>query len=322
MSDWRPSATIENLRHRAQLFDHIRDFFKQLDVLEVDTPVMSQCAVSDPFIDSFELNYCPVVGVDEQTYYLQTSPEYAMKRLLAAGSGAIYQMSKVFRNGEYGSRHNPEFTMLEWYQPGYDDHQLMDEVEALVVPILGLKSIERITYSDLFMRYLGFRPELVGVDRLVAETKKYVDITLQDDDPDTWLNLLISHVIEPQLKKVAAIFVTEYPASQAALAKVRQNSVGEWVAARFELFVNGVELANGYHELTDPQEQQKRLQIDQTHRERLQLPQRPLDYRLVEALEAGLPDCAGVALGVDRLLMLALNAGSIAEVIPFDYSKA
>jgi lysyl-tRNA synthetase class 2 len=130
MSDWRPSATIENLRHRAQLFNHIREFFKQLDVLEVDTPVMSQCAVSDPFIDSFELNYCPVVGVDERTYYLQTSPEYAMKRLLAAGSGAIYQMSTVFRNGEYGSRHNPEFTMLEWYQPGYDDHQLMDEGEA------------------------------------------------------------------------------------------------------------------------------------------------------------------------------------------------
>lgn len=322
MSDWQPSATIERLTQRAALFAYIRHFFQQLNVLEVDTPVMSQCAVSDPFIDSFELDYSPVVGIDTQKYYLQTSPEYAMKRLLAAGSGAIYQMGKVFRNGECGRRHNPEFTMLEWYQPGYDDQQLMDEVEALVQPVLGLTSIERVTYSDLFMRYLGFRPEQVELAELVAETKKHVDIELEDDDPDTWLNLLLSHVIEPQLVHVDAIFVTDYPASQAALAKVRLNGAGEQVAARFELFIKGVELANGYHELTDHQEQARRLRADQAQRGSLGLPQRPLDDRLVDALAAGLPDCAGVALGVDRLLMLASDATSIAEVIPFDHTRA
>ncbi|WP_415895192.1 elongation factor P--(R)-beta-lysine ligase [Neptuniibacter sp. PT34_22] len=322
MSDWQPSASIDNLRKRGELFGYIRDFFRQRGVLEVDTPVMSNCAVSDPFIDSIEVDYRETVGLEGRKLYLQTSPEYAMKRLLSAGSGPIYQMSKVFRNGEYGRRHNPEFTMLEWYRPGFDDADLIDEIEALIKPVLQLDQVERITYSDLFFRYLGFRPEEVVLEDLIKETRKHIDIELDDSDPDTWLNLLMSHVIEPQLEQVNAIFVMDYPQSQAALARVRRNAAGITVAARFELFVRGVELANGYYELTDSVEQKRRLEADQKQRSALDLPQRPLDTRLVDALEVGMPDCAGVALGVDRLLMLALQESSLANVIPFDLPRA
>ncbi|WP_415885862.1 EF-P lysine aminoacylase EpmA [Neptuniibacter sp. QD37_6] len=322
MNDWQPSASIDNLRKRGELFGYIRDFFKQRGVLEVDTPVMSNCAVSDPFIDSIEVDYRETLGAEGRQLYLQTSPEYAMKRLLAAGSGPIYQMSKVFRNGEYGRRHNPEFTMLEWYRPGFDDTDLIDEIEALIKPVLQLDQVERITYSDLFFRYLGFRPEEVVLEDLIKETRKHIDIELDDSDPDTWLNLLMSHVIEPQLEQVDAIIVMDYPQSQAALARVRKNSAGITVAARFELFVRGVELANGYYELTDSVEQKRRLDADQKQRATLDLPQRPLDTRLVDALEVGMPDCAGVALGVDRLLMLALRESSLANVIPFDLPRA
>lgn len=322
MTDWQPSASIDTLKQRAELFSYLRYFFKQRNVLEVDTPVMSNCAVSDPFIDSIEVNYHASVGQEPEPLYLQTSPEYAMKRLLAAGSGAIYQMSKVFRNGEFGNRHNPEFTMLEWYRPGMSDVDLMDEVEALVSPVLGLDKVERITYSDLFERHLGFRPEGKSAAALKSETLKHLEIQIDDNDKDTWLNLLMSHVIEPCLVHSGAVFVTDYPASQAALARIRKNEAGEAVATRFELFVKGVELANGYHELTDWQEQQKRLQADQAQRAELGLPQRPLDDRLVEALKAGMPDCSGVALGVDRLLMLALGVEKIAEVLPFDLTRA
>lgn len=322
MSDWQPSASIETLRARAELFRYIREFFQQRSVLEVDTPVMSHCAVSDPFIDSIELNYHASVGQERVPLYLQTSPEYAMKRLLAAGSGAIYQMSKVFRNGEYGNRHNPEFTMLEWYRPGMTDSELMDEISELVCPILDLAEIERVTYSDLFDRYLGIRPESLSATELKSETLKHLEIELDDEDRDTWLNLLMSHVIEPQLKQTQAVFVTDYPASQAALARLRTRQDGVEVAARFELFVNGVELANGYYELTDWQEQQSRLEADQQQRALLDLPQRPLDTRLVSALKAGMPECSGVALGVDRLLMLAQKSESIASVLPFDHTRA
>ena len=323
MSLWQPSASIEHLQKRAETVRFIRDFFYAREVLEVETPLMSSCAVSDPFIDSIEVEYTSFpADSDSEQFYLQTSPEYAMKRLLAAGSGPIYQLAKAFRNGELGRRHNPEFTMLEWYRPGFDDSALMDEIEALISPLLSLSGIERITYTELFQRHLGIDIEQMSAADLALETKNHVDIQLQDDDRDTWLNLLMSHVIEPQLTSVPALFVTEYPASQAALARVRLNDQQVPVAARFELFVRGVELANGYHELTDAAEQKKRLEADQAKRKEMALPERPLDYRLVDALSAGLPDCAGVALGVDRLLMLMLESESIADVISFDLPRA
>ncbi|MBY4676236.1 EF-P lysine aminoacylase EpmA [Marinobacterium arenosum] len=321
-SDWQPTASIDNLRRRAGIVADIRRFFAERSVLEVDMPVMSHCAVSDPFIDSIEVAYRAYPQAEAETLYLQSSPEYAMKRLLAAGSGAIYQLGKAFRNGEVGQRHNPEFCMLEWYRPGFDDQRLMDEVAALVEPILGLPPIERISYGELFERYLQIDPHRATATELAAEARRHLDVQMDDEDPDSWLNLLMSHVIEPRLAERGALFVCDYPASQAALAQVRKDHKGRPVAARFELFVNGIELANGYHELTDAAEQQRRLEADQRQRAALDLPQRPLEMRLVAALQQGLPDCAGVALGVDRLVMLALNTEQIGDVIAFPYPRA
>lgn len=320
---WQPTASIDNLRKRAAIMAQIRSFFAKRDVLEVEMPLMSQCAVSDPFLDTIETRYADYVGAACYPLYLQTSPEYAMKRLLAAGSGAIFHLGKAFRNGESGSRrHNPEFTMLEWYRPGLDDQQLMDEIADLITLILQLDSVERLSYTQVFKRFLNIDPHTANLQTLVAETRKHVDIDLDDDDRDTWLNLLMSHVIEPKLADLGAVFVYDYPASQAALAQVKTDALGQQVAARFELFVNGIELANGYHELTDAQEQKQRLLKDQKTREQQRLPQRPLEMRLVSALEAGIPDCAGVALGVDRLVMLALGVDSIQDVIAFPIDRA
>ncbi|MDF2181742.1 EF-P lysine aminoacylase EpmA [Neptuniibacter sp. CAU 1671] len=321
MSSWQPSASVEMLQQRAAILARIRAFFAQRQVLEVETPVMSHCAVSDPHIDSISVNY-QVAGDSAQTLYLQTSPEYAMKRLLAAGSGSIYQMGKAFRNGECGRRHNPEFTMLEWYRVGFTDTELMDEVEALVVPILGIERIERQSYVEIFQQYLNVDPTVMSADALKKLAAEYIDIDLDDPDPVTWLDLLFSHVIEPQLKTRDAVFVTDYPAAQAALARLKAGKHGQTVAARFELFVRGMELANGYHELTDAEEQALRFEADQAYRAVHGLPQRPLDMRVVDALENGLPDCSGVALGVDRLVLLALGAETLPEVLSFDFNRA
>ncbi|MBR9882344.1 MAG: EF-P lysine aminoacylase GenX [Oceanospirillales bacterium] len=319
-SDWRPGASMENLRARARMLALVREFFAQRAVMEVDTQLMSHCAVSDPFIDSIEVAFGAVPGNPEQKLYLQTSPEYAMKRLLAAGSGAIYQLAKVFRNGESGRRHNPEFTMLEWYRPGLSAEQLMDEVEALVADVIPGFSASRISYRALFQRELGIDPHLTGVDELRRLCRTHIDAPFDDDSRDTWLNILMSHVIEPRLQE--PVFVHGFPASQAALAEVVQDETGTPVATRFELFVRGIELANGYRELTDAKEQSRRLEQDQQQRAELQLPQRPLEKRLVAALEAGMPACAGVALGFDRLVMLALGAEHIEQVIPFTFERA
>lgn len=320
---WQPSASIEALVKRGQLFTGIRQFFLDRQVLEVDVPVLSQAAVSDPFIDTMEVAYQFFPGDQEQIYYLQSSPEYAMKRLLAAGSGCIYQMAKVFRNGEVGRKHNPEFTMLEWYRVGFDEFQLMDEVAALVSSLTGVKSFDKVSYHALFRKYLDLDISQVDNRHLAAKLAEFVEVseeTKRTTDTDGWLNLLMSHCIEPQL--TGAVFVYNYPASQAALARVKKDSDGNWVAARFELFVDGVELANGYRELTDASEQQRRFELDQQQRSQLSLVQRPVDSRLVKALENGLPDCAGVALGVDRLMMLALGKESISQILPFDFSRA
>jgi lysyl-tRNA synthetase class 2 len=316
---WQPSASIETLQQRAKALADIRFFFNERDVMEVDAPVLSMAAVSDPFIDSMVVNYQHHPDSDIHPYYLQSSPEYAMKRLLAAGSGCIYQMAKVFRNGEVGRKHNPEFTMLEWYRLGFNERDLMGEVSELVSSITGIDTFNGYTYQAVFEKYLGVDIVSATTAQLGEIMNQHVEVS-GEYDRDGWLNLLMSHCIEPQLK--GAVFIYDYPASQAALARVKQDEQGNTVAARFELFVNGVELANGYHELTDSSEQQRRFEQDINDRKALDLPQRPYDKRLVKALENGLPDCAGVALGVDRLLMLALNKSEISEVIPFDFSRA
>ena len=243
-----------------------------------------------------------------------------MKRLLAAGSGPIYQLAKVFRNGESGGRHNPEFSMLEWYRPGFDDHKLMDEVAALVQLTTGCGKSEKLSYRELFLRHLEIDPHSVSAEELQDVARGALAFSADLDSRDDWLNLLISHLIEPKLS--IPTFIYDYPASQAALAKIDLDEHGTPVARRFELYVNGIELANGYYELTDAQEQARRFDADQHQRQQMGLQPLPVDEKLVAALRSGMPDCAGVALGVDRLLMLATDSGHIDEVLAFPLSRA
>lgn len=319
MQDWQPSASIDALRARAKIIDRVRGFFAERAVLEVDTPCLSTAAVSDPQLQPFATDYIPDGSLVAQRLYLHTSPEYPMKRLLAAGSGCIWQLCKVFRNGETGGRHNPEFSMLEWYRLGFDHHRLMDEVDALVVGVLACAPAQRVTYASLFAQYLSLDIHQCGDDELARQGRQRCGFT-GDLPRDGWLNLLFSHCVEPQLQ--APTLVYAFPASQAALARVVAGDDEVPSAARFELFVQGMELANGYFELTDPKEQARRLHADQREREAMGVAALPVDTRLVDALEAGLPACAGVALGLDRLVMLALGAKRIDQVIAFSFERA
>jgi lysyl-tRNA synthetase class 2 len=316
---------LNSLRHRlalrAGLLERVRSFFGRRGVLEVQTPVLAAAAGTDPSIEPFQTCYRgPGTGA-ETTLYLQTSPEFHMKRLLAQGSGDIYQVMPVFRQGEYGRRHNPEFTLLEWYRLGFDHHRLMEEVAELVNFSLGRElAVEKITYPALFREQFGWDPLEVDLETLQA-TAAGLGIDAHGlERREQWLDLLMTLVIEPRLGRGRLTFVHDYPASQAALARL--NSQDPRVACRFELYMEGVELANGFHELTDPREQRARFEADNLERRRRGERELPVDLRLIAALERGLPDCAGVALGVDRLLMLAAGASSLSEVISFPFSKA
>jgi len=311
------------LRLRAKLLADVRAFFSQRDVLEVDTPVLSHAGNPDIYIESFRTHYQQ--GDHKQSLYLQTSPEFAMKRLLAAGSGSIYQICKAFRKGEQGRLHNPEFTLLEWYRTGFDHHQLMQEIEDLLI-FTGLlnkdETINKISYQALFERFTGFNPHLVE-HKTLTEYINDSDINLQsqqDLDKDELLALILTHVIEPAIRDEMFIMVYDYPASQASLAKIRQ---GEYpVAERFELYGNGVELANGFHELTDAQEQLQRFKHDQIRRETSGQEKTPLDKNLIDALTSGMEPCAGVAIGFDRLLMVAANKPALQDVLAFTFDHA
>ena len=243
-----------------------------------------------------------------------------MKRLLAFGSGPIYQLSRAFRNGESGRRHNPEFTMLEWYRPGFTLDALMDEVTALVSHVLGCVPPDRVTYSSLFMEHLSIDPLESSLEQLKACARERLDISFDSRHPDHWLDLLFSHCIEPAIQ--APLFIVNYPPSQAALAKVDIDHQGRSVARRFELVIAGMEIANGYQELTDVDEQRLRFQRDNHLRELSDLPVLPIDERLLAALEHGMPECAGVALGVDRLLMLKTGTDDISQVVSFPSGRA
>jgi lysyl-tRNA synthetase class 2 len=245
-----------------------------------------------------------------------------MKRLLAAGSGPIYQLGKVFRQGEAGRRHNPEFTLLEWYRPGFDHHALMDEVAVLVAPILGLQEVaERMSYRDAFIRYAAVDPFVASIAELRATAQHHgIEGFDAGEERDIWLDLILSHRIEPHLGEDRLCFLTEYPASQAALARLNPDNPA--VAERFELYYKGVELANGFHELGDSMEQCKRFEAELAERATQGREQPPMDERLLAALETGLPECAGVALGVDRLVMLAVGAESLDEVIAFSIERS
>ena len=321
------------LAARAALLARLRAFFAARGVLEVETPVLARTGSVTPALQPFSARYHPPAG-PPQRLFLHTSPEFAMKRLLAAGSGPIYQICKVFRDGERGRWHHPEFTLLEWYRPGWSLPQLMDEVAdvlrvALQQPALP---VARITYRDLFHTYLGIDPWLDPPERLrAAAIEQGISgadwLTL---DGDGWLDLLLVHCLEPQLGRRALTFVYNYPPSQAALARcVRETPISataaehtRLVAARFEVYSDGVELANGFDELTDAAEQRARFVAEQHARARLGLDPVPFDEALLHALAEGLPSAAGVAVGLDRVLMLATGATHIDETLAFPVERA
>ncbi len=310
--DWRPSATFDALRLRAKLLARIRRFFDSRGVLEVETPILGHATVTDPYIHSLRAG----------SLFLQTSPEYAMKRLLAAGSGPIFQICKAFRAEESGSRHNPEFTLLEWYRPGFDHHDLMDEVDLLIKEVVGSEDAERVTYEAVFQHHVGANPHWADAEELEragracgVSVQASSDVSRQD-----WLNLLMAQVIEPHLGESAPTFVYDYPADLAALARIRPGDPP--VAERFELYFRGTELANGYHELTDAREQRERFTRDIEIRRELGYDEVEPDPRLLSALEEGMPASAGVALGVDRLVMVAAFARTLGDVLSFPHDRA
>ena len=319
---WQPSADLSTLQKRAQLLKAIRAFFDAREVMEVDTQCLSLGSITDSHIEV--LTSQTRSQGEDLTYYLQTSPEFAMKRLLCAGSGSIYQLGKVFRAEEVGRRHSIEFTMLEWYRVDFDHWQLMDEIQQLLSVLLNDETLtcERLSYQLAFLRHTGLDPFTATLFQLQECAHEYTEYGLQEEDRDTLLELLFSSVVEPAIGQYTPCFIHSYPASQAALAKTHLDDKGQLVAARFELYWQGMELANGYHELTDANEQAKRFAEDKMTRIEMRLANRQFDERLISALAHGLPDCAGVALGVDRLLMLMCYKSHIAEVLPFAHNRA
>lgn len=339
-TDWQPTASLEVLRQRAVLIGTLRHAFEQAGYWEVETPILSQDIVVDAHLDPMIARYhsdrLPAdPHADGQKLYLQTSPEFAMKRLLAAGATAIYQITRVMRNGEFGERHNPEFTMAEWYRVGDDHHAQMDFTEHLVRQVfakakefrpdatIGQDPFERLTYNQAFERY-------AGCEVLNLEANEFIELasmhgiappeSLSPQDRDGWMTFLLSEIVEPELGIDHPTFLYDYPASQAALARVRDEDPP--VAERFELYWNGVELCNGYHELTDADELLCRIRKQNQLRETHQTRKLPETNRLLAAMRAGLPPCSGVALGVDRLIMVAMGKSTLSQVIAFPFDRA
>lgn len=317
-AEWQPTARLETLQLRARLYNEIRQFFAARQVLEVETPILSAGCVPEPMIEPFYTHYH---GSQVKRLFLQTSPELAMKRLLAAGSGAIFQITKVFRDGETGRWHQPEFSLLEWYRPGFNQEQLIQEVDELLQMLLQTAPAEPLSYCAVFETYTGLHPLNSSLSSLHEYVKPFGIQEVSSLDRDTCLQLILSHQIEPWLGQTCPTVIADFPASQAALARHKINQPE--LAERFEFYCQGVELANGFYELTDPIEQRQRFEQDLAKRQQLNLPIHPVDEQFLAALEAGLPDCAGVALGLDRLLMLKMGASHIHEVLtfPVDYAK-
>lgn len=313
---WKPSATMDNLRQRANLMAKLRQFFQARDYLEVETPIMARFGVTDVYLSNIKASF------RKKNYCLQTSPEYHMKRLLAAGSGSIFQIARVFRDDELGRWHNPEFTMLEWYRLDYKAEDLIAEVDALLQTILATKPSEHLTYQKAFtVHCAGIDPFHASIQDLKEALKMHQlegVLVETEEDRDQYLFLLMSHVVEPAFKAYQRpVVVTHFPPSQASLAAVEQG-----LALRFEFYYAGVELANGFQELCDPNVQKARFAKEVKERQRMQLEAVEIDTFLIEALAHGLPLCSGVALGVDRLFALAMGYDTIASVLAFDFSRA
>ncbi len=324
MSTWKPGCDHDQLIKRALVLAAIRDFFAEKSVLEVETPLLGITTGTDPQLDFF------VTQLDRdaknKALYLQTSPEFAMKRLLAAGSGSIFQICKAFRNGEIGRLHNPEFTILEWYRVGFDLEQLMQEVAELMFRLSDIfdiaLSIEKYSYSEIFNHYTDLDALNFDLDsyRSFAIRRNHTDAErLCGEQHSVWLDFIFSHEVQPFLGKTGMVMIHSYPACQAALAKI--NDFNPLIAERVELFMNGVELGNGYFELTDPAEQERRFKQELRLREQQNLPKVVIDEKFLASLQAGLPSCAGIAIGLDRLLMV-LNADTcLDEVLSFSHTR-
>ncbi|PKB89602.1 elongation factor P lysine(34) lysyltransferase [Ewingella americana] len=321
-ASWQPSAPIANLLKRAAILAEIRRFFADRGVLEVETPAMSQATVTDIHLVPFETRFVGPGAADGMTLYLMTSPEYHMKRLLAAGSGPIYQMGRSFRNEEAGRHHNPEFTMLEWYRPRYDMYRLMNEVDDLLQQVLDCDTAETLSYQQAFTRHLGVDPLSADKTELREAAAKLdlSNIADTEEDRDTLLQLLFTMGVEPHIGRDKPTFVYHFPATQAALAEI--STEDHRVAERFEVYYKGIELANGFRELTDSREQRQRFEQDNRKRTARGLPQHPVDNNLLDALAHGMPEGSGVALGVDRLIMIALGAESLSDVLAFPVTRA
>ncbi|MDX8129957.1 EF-P lysine aminoacylase EpmA [Methylomonas sp. BW4-1] len=317
---WQPSCPLEHLRTRAQMLAATRRFFEARDVLEVETPLLCPATGTDPQLDFFssQFNFPPT----RPTLFLQTSPEFAMKRLLADGSGSIYQICKAFRNGEAGRYHNPEFTILEWYRVGYDLRQLMAEVAELLLQLLqpfhAALPTKQISYQQLFLDATGLDPLVFcnsDYQAYAAANELPEAVDLCGDDHALWLDFIFSHCVQRTMDKDTIYLLHSYPAIQSSLARLHVDD--SRVSERFEVFINGVELGNGFYELADPQEQEARFDKEIAYRLSHDLPVVSKDEAFLQALKFGLPDCSGVAIGLDRLLMIALGSESISDVLAF-----
>ena len=316
-------AELEALRLRAAVNALFRLYFAERDVLEVETPILSEAGNTEPNIESFTTTFTGHSDAGSRTRWMRTSPEFPLKRLLAAGVGDCYELGRVFRNGEAGGRHNPEFTMLEWYRVGWDHLQLIEETVALVQRALGLirreAAVLSCTYRELFLEGLGIDPFTATETELRAPLSGH-RIDGEGLTRDDWLDLLITHRLQPTFPADRITVVRDWPASQCALARIRPGEPP--LAERFELYLGHHELANGYHELTDAVEQRQRFERDLRLREARIASLPTLDERLLDALAQGMPACAGVALGVDRLLMAMMGSERIADVLAYEFRKA
>ncbi len=311
MAFWQPTASLQTLRQRAEMLTALRAFFAERNVLEVDVPVLARAAVTDPNLESFMVHF---PSNKDEIRFLMTSPEFYLKRLLAAGSGAVYSVGHAFRAEENSARHQPEFVMLEWYRPEWILSSLREEVEALVTLFIDYP-VRHTSYRQLFMDAFSLDPHVVSLGELKKISHEKLSPAFDSDDRGVWLDLLFSHLIEPQLHGL--VFVEHFPVAQAALAKTLEDAWGNTVADRFELYINGVEIANAYQEETNAAVLEQRFARDlATRKQRGQyLPE--IDSVFLAAMREGLPECAGVALGFDRLVMVALGCQNIADASTF-----
>lgn len=303
---WEPTASLDHLKRRAEILRMIRSFFNEKGLLEVETPLLANATVTDPYVNGIAIS---------NGSFLQTSPEYAMKRLLAAGVGSIFQICKAFRENDIGALHNPEFTLLEWYRVGFNHHDLMNEMDELLSLVLNSLPAQRLSCLDAYEKYVGINPHEATLEELEQKVSMLINYSPVTRLRITYLELLFTHCIQPNLGFDKPCFLYDFPICQAALAKIRFEYPP--VASRFEVYVKGVELANGFHELQDAREQRARFEKDLMIRKVNQLEERAIDEYFLAALLSGLPDCSGVALGIDRLVMLALGCSSVSETMSF-----